>query len=116
MHLRRLMWLCIRVQYQHCTLGSLRQLRRLRCNPRHIDSGLKLGQMGVWDSYRLLMVMWCLLCSAAELPEGCWVHKPGNDGILDCLRYFKEAGYHVFLCTHNKHLTCRSRVPFRLSL
>ena len=57
-----------------------------------------------------------LLCSPEELPEGCSTNRLKDDGILDCLRHFKEAGYHIFLCTRDKQFACRSQVTFWLSL
>ena len=50
------------------------------------------------------------LCSPEELPEGCAAHRTKDDGILDCLRHFKEQGHHIFLCTLDKQFACRSQV------
>ena len=52
-----------------------------------------------------------MFCSPDELPEGCSTNRLKDDGILDCLRHFKEAGYHIFLCTRDKQFACRSQVP-----
>ena len=53
------------------------------------------------------LMMW--LCSPEELPEGCAAHRTKDDGILDCLRHFKEKGHHIFLCTLDKQFACRSQ-------
>ena len=56
----------------------------------------------------LTLLLW--LCSPEELPEGCSAHRTKDDGILDCLRHFKEKGHHIFLCTLDKQFACRSQV------
>ena len=54
------------------------------------------------------LLLWLL--SPEELPEGCSAHRTKDDGILDCLRHFKEKGHHIFLCTLDKQFACRSQV------